>query len=1275
MAIFEVTPEDIVRLNDVDLRQLVGYVAEQEAIRLGGSPAAVTYGGHQNAADGGIDVSVDLGVANAGGYIPRSQCGYQVKAEDMAAADILAEMKPTGVLRPSIIELGKVGGAYIIVSSKGTVSNTGLSARRNAMSGAIQGIPEIQGLHLDFYDRTRLATWVNQNPGLVPWVLLRTGRALSGWKPYQDWSSSPSPIETEYLLDNGVRLVGTQLANRDGLAALEGIERVRQTLSGENGVVRLVGLSGVGKTRFVQALFDSRIGAHGLAPTSAVYTDIADGPDPLPLDLVTRLQDLNQKCVLIVDNCGAELHRKLSAKVRNGKSGISLITVEYDISDDEPEGTEVFKLEPASAEVIDRILKLKHPQLSSPERQTIASFSEGNSRVALVLADTASTGESLAGLKDGELFKRLFRQRNEENPALLKAAKVCSLVYSFDGEALSGDGAELPILASLAGQSVDDFYGHVAELHRRQLVQKRSKWRAFLPHALAHRLAKQALEDIPLQHIKEHFTQNVPDRLLLSFSRRLGQLHESEAAQTLAKSWLEPGGWISATETLNPLGLAVFENIAPINPDAVFLAIRAALGRVDQNETEGPLGEKLAQLLRSLAYDAAHFKEATRLIGSLVSGEPSTSSSDAAHVFKSLFFIYLSGTHATADQRAELLGELAASGSVRDQALALSGLDAMLETGHFSSMYSFDFGSRKRDFGYHPKTRGDVTAWYKTAFQLCRTLEAMPSLKNKVRIQFGRDLRHLANNLSLVDDLIRVADGFAANGGWPEGWVAARGAVNTLKRAKRFNEAARFTELAERLRPQTLAEKISSYVLPERWNVSDVAEIDFDDEKKYQKAQIQVEEICKSIGRELAADPKALAVHLNDLLLNKTGRVWSVFAAIAGAAASPADTWAGIQNAYSVLDPKIRSHQALCGFIQGLAQRDMEIAESILDDALNTPALHDVLVRMHGGAGLTERGVARLIAATQIETVPTWSFSYLGVGRSSDGLQGSQIRPLLAAISQRDEGANVAVDILSMRAFSFKSDGKEFDADDKAAGRDLLSGLTLGRKRRAEGHAVAGLVKACLTEPKDAVFARQLCEMLLEGFEDASIQPWDYDELVAALAERFPTVVLDVLVEQARQANGWRRTFLEDLREANPCPLDKITDDQLIAWANEGPDSRYGYAAASIRAWKNADGTANDEDAGRLVWSNTALRLIKEAPEPTVVLSAFFDRFHPNGWSGSLAAILESRMALLDQLEGNADPRVVEWAKKVRPIHAENLRRTQEGEVRESRARDEKFDW
>lgn len=379
--IFEVKPDHIESLSDKDLRALVGLLAEQEVVRAGYSTAGVTYGGHQNAKDGGIDVRVDLGSEAINGYVAQPQTGYQVKADDMPKASILKEMRPEGALRPAIRELGESGGAYIIVSSKGSVADRALTERKNAMASAIADTPSASALHVDFYDRQRIATWVNQHPGLVTWVRSRIGLPLTGWRPYGDWSSSPEQVSAQYLTDEHIRIVGVRLKDSDGLNATAGIEKIREILSAPSGSIRLVGLSGVGKTRLVQALFDKSIGNNALDPQIAVYADLSDSPDPVPLELIEHLQHLGRRCILIVDNCGIELHRKLCARMRSTPGAVSLITVEYDISDDEPENTDTYKLEPASSEIIEKLIERHYPQLSQPEVRTITAFSEGNSRV------------------------------------------------------------------------------------------------------------------------------------------------------------------------------------------------------------------------------------------------------------------------------------------------------------------------------------------------------------------------------------------------------------------------------------------------------------------------------------------------------------------------------------------------------------------------------------------------------------------------------------------------------------------------------------------------------------------------------------------------------------------------------------------------------------------------------------------------------------------------------------------------------------------------------
>jgi hypothetical protein len=248
---------------------------------------------------------------------------------------------------------------------------------------------------------------------------------------------------------------------------------------------------------------------------------------------VSDLLASRSRAVVVVDNCGSELHRRLSEVCRVQGSTLSVITVEYDIQDDEPEGTEVFELLPSSERLVEQLIRRRFPEVSTVAVHTVAEFSGGNARIAIALAATAERGGSLSRLPERELFERLFQQRQGHDAGLLQAAQACALVYSFDVETLDGDSAELPRLAALAGTDVASLYRSVAELLRRDLAQQRGQWRAVLPHAIANRLAAVALQDLPPAAIEAQLINGASERLLGSFSRRLGYLDSSpQAAHT-----------------------------------------------------------------------------------------------------------------------------------------------------------------------------------------------------------------------------------------------------------------------------------------------------------------------------------------------------------------------------------------------------------------------------------------------------------------------------------------------------------------------------------------------------------------------------------------------------------------------------------------------------------------------------------------------------------------------------------------------------------------------
>ena len=73
---FDVSPEHIAALDDEGLRLLIARLCEADVRRRGLPTSAVLYGGNQIAADGGIDVRVELAAnTDISGFIPRPVTG------------------------------------------------------------------------------------------------------------------------------------------------------------------------------------------------------------------------------------------------------------------------------------------------------------------------------------------------------------------------------------------------------------------------------------------------------------------------------------------------------------------------------------------------------------------------------------------------------------------------------------------------------------------------------------------------------------------------------------------------------------------------------------------------------------------------------------------------------------------------------------------------------------------------------------------------------------------------------------------------------------------------------------------------------------------------------------------------------------------------------------------------------------------------------------------------------------------------------------------------
>ena len=320
-----------------------------------------------------------------------------------------------------------------------------------------------------------------------------------------------------------------------------GITGIRDLVRTSDKSLRIVGLSGVGKSRMVQALFEDTVGANPLDRNLAIYADLGADPTPSPREVLDRLAIEKHPAILVLDNCPPDTHNLLATQL-DAIPHVRLITIEYDIREDKPEVTTVVRIVAEGPDIAEALILRRHPRLEQVNARVVAEFSGGNARLALALADAVGDHESLSDFSNAQIFERLFFQRGARDEQLLRAAESLSLVYSYSLERDEGGVDELATLCNIAGLPRLALYRATQDLADRQLVQKRGRWRAVLPPAVSNRLAGRALRNIPADDIQAALEALPNSRLLNSFGRRLGYLHDHEVAQDIVRAWLSPGG-------------------------------------------------------------------------------------------------------------------------------------------------------------------------------------------------------------------------------------------------------------------------------------------------------------------------------------------------------------------------------------------------------------------------------------------------------------------------------------------------------------------------------------------------------------------------------------------------------------------------------------------------------------------------------------------------------------------------------------------------------------
>lgn len=705
--IFEVDAEQISQLDSVALAQLMKRLLLAECqlvdipLRAAVVPLQITV------PEGGEDVRVQWsGGIETTNYLPSRFSIFQSKAQNLTEGTIKTEIltkaknkrsKSKPKLNDAVSEALSRHGSYVVFCSK-PFTGQKIGKLKRTIEGVVQqtGADPSHFAKIDIYDANKIADWVNTHPAVALWLTSHARRrSVSGFQSLEGWERSAYITGVPWVVNESPRFVLADSIisdgkggdrQRNGWKFARAAEAALRHLSNDQRIVRIVGPSGFGKSRFTYELFNRQSAvADQIDATAVIYADLPIVGDEAP-KLALEIADAGWPTILVVDDCPDEIHSTLVGIAQRAGSKLRLVTVDVETRIQQSQDTLVISLEPAPDELIGSIARSVAPTLNDGDTRFIQELANGFPRMAVLAAQRGGRRrEAIVSIE--QVLDRIIWGMRPHNDRAQKALETASL---FDWLGLSGRVKEQAtyIAHEFAGSSEDAFVEDLKSFQQRGIIVRRGDFVQIQPIPLAARLASHRLSLLPDGKLASFFME-APPELRMSLLRRLRWLDSSPAAVTFARQMLGTNCLGNLAALNSRFGSEAVDRLVHVEPAAVMATIDHVLGNLTLDQLRGIQDGRrhIVWALEKLAFRANTFERAATLLRRLGAAETEERiGNNAGGQFQQLYHLYLSGTEVSPEQRLRILDEGLQSDARNERELCVEALGQMLETAHFTRM-------------------------------------------------------------------------------------------------------------------------------------------------------------------------------------------------------------------------------------------------------------------------------------------------------------------------------------------------------------------------------------------------------------------------------------------------------------------------------------------------------------------------------------------------------------------------------------------------------------
>jgi hypothetical protein len=1264
--LLDVDPDTLSRLDGEGLTRVLRELVWLEINRNGIPHSEAQVPLNIKVRDGGIDGRVRW----EGGSDPDQLDGlssrdtaFQSKATSMGPAackDELLNSNGDG-LKSRVEEVLEEGASYVLVNSE-ELNPKQIDDRIEKMREAVrESGAEIdpEAADFDVLEATKIVNWARKYPSVITLVRQLTGQPLPiGFIRWEDW-------EKEWIQNPGFTadLVVPEKMDRN-------MKWIRARLSEGGSVSRIVGRSGLGKTRMVlEALRmpeDVKADPERAALsrlTLSVETEKIGIPELT--QKVRALVQTGKRAVVVVDNCEVKLHDKLAAIVSQDGSDVRLLTIDYDEEQGEGWG-ERRKITPESQEPIVRQMLEEAPEaddLSEADLDRVEKFAQGFPLMAeLLLEGWTEKGIGADTLTNEDLVRRMLFGRGQD-PEKRRLIRCCAL-FAFFGVKDDKSHQLAFIAEEVANVSRESLHRLCNELERRGIIQQRGRYMHVRPLPLAVRLAAEWWETVPsgeAQDVVENAEQDLVDPLC----QQLERLKDVENAREIAGELCADGNSFTQAEVLKTsVGGRIFRALTVLNPPAAANALELAFG--DKTTAELlQVEDGRRQLVRALEHLAFHqetFNTAARLLLHFAAAENEGWANNATGRFQQLFHIALSGTQMPAIERVSVLEEGIRSDDPERRKMAIKGLGNALKSRHFSRSVGEERKGRARGASpedWTPDRNEEVFEYWRECLELLADKGTEQGKEGELaREKLGERIGSLLTILGVSHEAEQAVRDVAnhVDGVWLKGLEAVGQALGTRPDEMPEGLKNRLRQLREDILSEDLRERLKYVVTspPRSERMRKTEEGEF----------VRVgENRARDLARELIDNGLPDWKEVAEVLCEGRQQYARVFGREVAALID--DPGPVVKASLEVLSDLPEDKGRHWGLIAGvLSNTSSEFRNQILDSVLNSEGLREGYWRLLQSTGIETEDLGKLVEAVKEGLIQERELAEL---RFSFGrVQPERLAEFANRILEVDDHHGPAIlEIIQAYEHRHEDQWEELQDIQREVALVNLSASALKQRDWQRSYTWRETLAPLLRNREDEELARAVAEQIIELAESASpstsIGP-ELDKVVEALFDNYLEEVWPMFGDALLSGSLKSMTIMEIVAK-NPLasssetgpggPLFRsIDNDFLIEWCEENSPDGPALLGQTVPIFAADSESASDrrpsmgDEPQDPRWHPFGLRLLDEFGNLEEVRASLSSNIFSFSSSGSRIPYYERRITLLEELLEQDIPAVRQWASK-----------------------------